>query len=75
MKGMDEATSIVAVDYFVNQFNTIHGAPDFVGGSGIIRYEYWFDESGAARVVVFESLNQVALFKGEQSEIVFNVAE
>ena len=75
MKGMDEATSIVALDYFVNQFNTIHGAPDFVGGSGIIRYEYWFDESGSARVVVFESLNQVALFKGEQSEIVFNVAE
>jgi|GEM_PF-2094130 len=30
----------------------LHGTPDFIGGSGITRHEYWLDDTGNDKIVV-----------------------
>ncbi|MBR6274954.1 MAG: hypothetical protein IKR27_08130 [Lachnospiraceae bacterium] len=54
---LSDARKIVA-DYtdekdIINAFKNLQPTPDFAGGSGISRYEYWLDDSGNEMIVVF----------------------
>lgn len=55
----------------INQFNDVHGCPDFVGGSGVTRMEYWLDDEGYEQILVF--LEQVDIYHvvGSTSELLF----
>lgn len=35
-------------------FNEFQPAPDFAGGNGISRYEYWLDDEGKEMIVVYD---------------------
>jgi hypothetical protein len=58
---------------FANEFNKIHGAPDFVGGTGVIYSIYWFDNHGDHRVELIHYGEGVAntsiIIDGEQEFI------
>lgn len=36
------------------EIEKIHGTPDFFGGSGISRKEYWLDDEGVEKITVLE---------------------
>lgn len=37
----------------IAELDAIHGSPDFAGGSGISRNEYWLDEAGTEKITIF----------------------
>jgi hypothetical protein len=58
-------------DFFLLRMNALHGAPDFAGGRGLTRYEYWFGESRESFAVVIAELGQIYIVKGEHAELIY----
>ncbi|MGE5404931.1 MAG: hypothetical protein ACM3PP_08325 [Candidatus Saccharibacteria bacterium] len=47
----------------VDEMNSISGAPDFVGGSGVTFQEYWLDDTGSEKVVVIVEQKEIIYAK------------
>lgn len=49
--------------------------PDFSGGSGILRYEYWIDETGNNKIILFHEQEDImhVVDSPENSEVVCDV--
>ena len=54
---LDEAEAIISgggtVYEIMERFNSIHGYPDFLGGSGITRAEYWLGEDDSNMLLMY----------------------
>ncbi len=54
---LDEAEDIISgggtVYEIMERFNSIHGYPDFLGGSGITRAEYWLGEDDSSMLLMY----------------------
>ncbi len=61
--------------YFMNEFDKIAGAADFVGGSGFTRIIYFLDDEHVSYVQI--SLGNVVYFPefGKNGEIIYSIAE
>ena len=70
MVGVSEATSIAWPDFFLQRLNKAHGAADFVGGKGLMRFEYWFGETRESYAVVLPALGQIYIVKGKRAQLI-----
>jgi len=54
---LDEAEDIISgggtVYEIMERFNSIHGYPDYLGGSGITRAEYWLGEDDSSMLLIY----------------------
>ncbi|GBF74905.1 hypothetical protein PA598K_03275 [Paenibacillus sp. 598K] len=48
----------------IAEIERIHGTPDFVGGSGVTRMEFWLDDDGKDRITVL--LEQGDILRGTE---------
>ena len=70
MVGGNDATSLAWPDFFLQRLNKAHGAADFVGGKGLMRFEYWFGETRESYAVVLPSLGQIYIVKGKRTQLI-----
>ena len=70
MVGGNDATSLAWPDFFLQRLNKAHGAADFVGGKGLMRFEYWFGETRESYAVVLPALGQIYIVKGKRTQLI-----
>ena len=58
----------------IEKFYTVQYYPDFAGGSGHARIEYWLDDNGTEKICIYIISESIMLTKNSEVEILYNAS-